>query len=49
MSLVKPPTFDELVRLYGSPKKAIEHLAKMLSQEEIEHKYNIPTMRSKFS
>jgi DNA ligase-1 len=43
MTLVKPPTFDELVKTYGSPKEAVVHLAKVgFTPEQIERKFHIP-------
>lgn len=43
MILVKPPTFEELAKTYGSPKAAIQHLLKAgFSHEEITWKIGIP-------
>ena len=43
MTLVKPPAFEELVKTYGSPKAAIQHLLNSGSTpEEIEWKIGIP-------
>ncbi len=43
MTLVKPPAFEELVRAYGSPKAAIQHLLNSgFPPEEIEWKIGIP-------
>lgn len=40
---MKPPAFEELVKTYGSPKAAIQHLLDSgLTPEEIEWKINIP-------
>lgn len=46
MSIVKPPSFSELVEIYGSPKKAILHLIEVgFSPEQIEWKMGIPYHR----
>ena len=46
MSIVKPPSFEELVKAYGSPKKAILHLIEAgFSPEQIEWKMGIPYYR----
>jgi len=46
MSIVKPPSFDELVEAYGSPRKAILHLIEVgFSPEQIEWKMGIPYHR----
>jgi DNA ligase-1 len=46
MSIVKPPSFEELVRVYGSAKKAIQHLIEIgFSPEQIEWKMSIPYHR----
>lgn len=46
MSLVKPPSFKELVETYGTPKKAILHLIDVgFSPEQIEWKMGIPYHR----
>ncbi|MDH5793252.1 MAG: ATP-dependent DNA ligase [Candidatus Bathyarchaeota archaeon] len=46
MSIVKPPSFEELVKTYGSPKKAILHLIEAgFSPEQIEWKMDIPYYR----
>ncbi len=43
MTLVKPPAFDELVRIFGSAQAAINHLLESgYSPEEIAWKMNIP-------
>jgi len=43
MTTVKPPSFDELVRMYGSRKAAIQHLLDSgFTPEEIEWKMGIP-------
>jgi DNA ligase-1 len=43
MSTVKPPSFEELVKAYGSPKKATLHLIEAgFSPEQIEWKMGIP-------
>jgi DNA ligase-1 len=43
MSIVKPPSFEELVETYGSPKKAILHLIEFgFSPEQIEWKMGVP-------
>ncbi len=43
MTLVKPPSFEELVRVYGSPKAAVEHLIESgFTPEQIEWKLGIP-------
>jgi len=43
MSIVKPPTFEELVKTYGSPKNAIMHLIESgFTPEKIEWKVGIP-------
>lgn len=46
MSIVKPPSFTELVQTYGSPKKAILHLIEAgFSPEQIQWKMSIPYHR----
>lgn len=46
MSIVKPPSFKELVETYGTPKKAILHLIEAgFSPEQIEWKMGIPYHR----
>jgi len=46
MSIVKPPSFKELVQSYGSPKKAILHLIEAgFSPEQIEWKIGVPYHR----
>jgi DNA ligase-1 len=46
MSLVKPPSFEELVKTYGSAKKAILHLIEAgFSPEQIEWKMGVPYHR----
>ncbi len=46
MTTVKPPSFDELVRMYGSRKAAIQHLLDSgFTPEEIEWKMGIPYYR----
>jgi len=46
MSIVKPPSFKELVETYGTPKKAILHLIEAgYSPEQIEWKMGIPYHR----
>jgi DNA ligase-1 len=46
MSIVKPPSFEELVKTYGSEKKAIQHLIEIgFSPEQIEWKLGIPYHR----
>ncbi|NWF86399.1 ATP-dependent DNA ligase [Candidatus Bathyarchaeota archaeon] len=43
MSIVKPPSFDELVKTYGTPKKAVLHLIEAgYSPEQIEWKMGMP-------
>jgi len=43
MTTVKPPSFDELVQMYGSRKAAIQHLLDSgFTPEEIEWKMGIP-------
>ncbi|MFQ6087209.1 MAG: hypothetical protein ACE5OV_04225, partial [Candidatus Bathyarchaeia archaeon] len=43
MTTVKPPSFDELVRMYGGRKAAIQHLLDSgFTPEEIEWKMGIP-------
>lgn len=43
MTTVKPPSFDELVRMYGSRKAAIKHLLDSgFTPEEIEWKMGVP-------
>ncbi|UCG35940.1 MAG: ATP-dependent DNA ligase [Candidatus Bathyarchaeota archaeon] len=43
MTLVKPPSFNELVRTYGSPKAAVLHLIESgLAADEIAWKMKIP-------
>jgi len=47
---VNPPAFEELVKTYGSPKAAIQHLLNSrFSPEEIEWKIGIPSARANFS
>ncbi|HDN05933.1 MAG TPA: hypothetical protein ENF90_02915, partial [Candidatus Bathyarchaeota archaeon] len=46
MSIVKPPSFKELVKTYGSPKNAILHLIENgFTPEQIEWKMGIPYHR----
>jgi len=46
MSIVKPPSFEELVKTYGTPKKAIIHLIEAgFSPEQVEWKMSIPYYR----
>jgi hypothetical protein len=46
MSIVKPPSFKELVQTYGSPKKAILHLIEAgFSPEQIQWKMRVPYHR----
>ncbi len=46
MSTIKPPSFQELVRTYGSPQKAVLHLIEAgFSPEQIEWKMGIPYHR----
>jgi len=43
MTVVKPPSFDELVRLYGSRQAAVQHLLDSgFNPEEIEWKMGVP-------
>jgi DNA ligase-1 len=43
MSIVKPPSFEELAKIYGSPEKAVLHLIEAgFSPEQIEWKMGIP-------
>ncbi len=43
MTIVKPPSFDELVQAYGSPRAAVQHLIEAGSTpEEIEWKLGVP-------
>jgi len=43
MSIVKPPSFKELVETYGNPKKAVLHLIEAgFSPEQIEWKMSVP-------
>jgi DNA ligase-1 len=43
MTVVKPPTFQELVQTYGSPKDAVQHLLESgFTPEQIEWKWGIP-------
>jgi len=43
MTLIKPPTIEDLVKVYGSLKAAVEHLIKSgFSLEEIERRVGIP-------
>ncbi|RLI29713.1 hypothetical protein DRO50_01020 [Candidatus Bathyarchaeota archaeon] len=43
MPVVKPPTFEELVKTYGSPKAAITHLIESgFTPEKIEWKIGVP-------
>lgn len=43
MTLVKPPSLEELIKTYGSPKAAIQHLIESgFTPEEIEWKLGIP-------
>jgi hypothetical protein len=49
MSIVKPPSFEELVKAYGSPRKAVLHLREAgLSPEQITWKIGIPYHRIRF-
>jgi hypothetical protein len=42
MSIAKPPSFEELVKTYGTPKKAILHLIEAgFSPEQVEWKMGI--------
>jgi DNA ligase-1 len=46
MSIVKPPSFKELVEAYGTPQKAIIHLIETgFSPEQIEWKIGVPYYR----
>lgn len=46
MSIVKPPSFSELVKTYRSPKKAILHLLEAgFSPEQLEWKIGVPYHR----
>ncbi len=46
MSLVRPPTFEELLETYGDPRRVIEHLLESgLTPQEIERRYGIPYHR----
>ena len=46
MSIIKPPSFKELVETYGTPKKAILHLIEIgFTPEKIEWKIGIPYHR----
>ncbi|KPV61665.1 MAG: hypothetical protein AOA66_1635 [Candidatus Bathyarchaeota archaeon BA2] len=43
MTVVKPPTFEELVQMYGSPKAAVQHLIESgFTPEQIEWKWGVP-------
>jgi len=43
MTVVKPPTFEELVQTHGSPKAAVQHLIESgFTPEQIEWKWRIP-------
>lgn len=43
MTVVKPPTFRELVQTYGSPRAAIQHLIKSgFTPEQIEWRWGVP-------
>jgi len=43
MTVVKPPTFQELVQTYGSPKAAVQHLLESgFTPEQIEWKWEVP-------
>jgi len=43
MTVVKPPTFEELVQTYGSPKAAVQHLIESgFTPEQIEWKWAVP-------
>jgi len=43
MTLVRPPSLEELIKTYGSPKAAVQHLIESgFTPEEIEWKLNIP-------
>lgn len=43
MSVVKPPSFEELVKNYGSPKKAVLYLIEVgFTPEQIEWKMGVP-------
>lgn len=42
MSFVHPPSFDDLVSLYGSVKEAVKRLSETLSAEEIVRRYSLP-------
>jgi len=46
MPIVKPPTFNELVKTYGSPRAAVLHLLKAdFSPEQIQWKMGVPYHR----
>ena len=46
MPIVKPPTFNELVKTYGSPKAAVLHLLKSgFSPEQIQWKMAVSYQR----
>jgi hypothetical protein len=43
MTLVRPPSLEELIKTYGSPQAAIQHLLESgFTSEEIEWKLSIP-------
>ncbi|MEM2972189.1 MAG: hypothetical protein QW270_07225, partial [Candidatus Bathyarchaeia archaeon] len=43
MSIVKPPSFEDLAKTYGSEEKAVLHLIEIgFSPEQIEWKMGIP-------
>ena len=43
MTLVRPPSLEELIKTYGSPKAAVQHLIESgFTPEEIEWKLSIP-------
>ncbi|MGQ9460409.1 MAG: ATP-dependent DNA ligase [Candidatus Bathyarchaeaceae archaeon] len=43
MTVVKPPSFEELVQMYGSPKAAVQHLIESgFTPEQIEWKWGVP-------
>jgi DNA ligase-1 len=46
MSIVKPPSFEELIKTHGSEKNAVQHLIEMgFSPEQIEWKMGVPYHR----
>jgi len=43
MTVVKPPTFEELVQTHGNPKAAVQHLIESgFTPEQIEWKWGVP-------